>query len=127
MLMDPGLFTFVVQPRSGVAPEKAEAALYDEIEKLKKTTVPDKEMEKARNVILGNFYQQLKTIAGKANLLGQYEIYFGGYNALFSYDQRIAAVTAADVQRVATKYFAEQNRTVATLAPVNDRAKQGTN
>ena len=76
------------------------------------------EIEKARNLILTNFYQQLKTIAGKANLLGQYEIYFGGYDKLFSFDKRIAAVSAADIQRVAAKYFREQNRTVATLVPV---------
>ncbi len=118
MKLDPGLFVFLIQPRSGVAPEKAEVVLYEEIEKLKTTAVPAKELDKARNLILAAFYQQLKTIAGKANLLGQYEIYFGGYDKLFGFDQRIAAVTAADIQRVAAKYFREQNRTVATLVPV---------
>jgi zinc protease len=117
MQIDPGLFYFLVQPGSGIAPEKAEAALYEEIEKLKKEPVSAKEIEKARNLILGAFYQQLKTIAGKANLLGQYEIYFGGYDKLFNFDKLIAAVTPADIQRVAAKYFTERNRTVATLVP----------
>ena len=118
MQLDPGLFLFLVQPRSGVTPEKAEAVVYEELERLKKEAVPTLELEKARNLILTNFYQQLKTIAGKANLLGQYEIFFGSYEKLFSYDLQIAAVSAADIQRVATKYFREQNRTVATLVPV---------
>jgi len=55
MQIDPGLFLFVVQPRSGVASEKAEAALYDELEKLKKEAVPAAEMDKARNLILSQF------------------------------------------------------------------------
>jgi zinc protease len=118
MKLDPGLFQFLVQPRSGVSPERAEAVLYEELEKLKTAPVSVRELDKARNLILAAFYQQLKTISGKANLLGQYEIYFGGYDKLFSFDQRIAAVTAADIQRVAAKYFREQNRTVATLVPV---------
>ena len=118
MQLDPGLFLFLVQPRSGIAPEKVEAVIYEELERLKKEAVPKLELEKARNLILTNFYQQLKTIAGKANLLGQFEIFFGSYEKLFSYDQQIATVSAADIQRVAAKYFREQNRTVATLVPL---------
>jgi len=53
-------------------------------------------------------------------LLGQYEIYFGGHQNLSRFDERIAAVTAADVQRVVTKYFDARNRTVATLKPVQN-------
>lgn len=120
MSLDPGLFTFSIQPRSGIATTKVEAALYEELDRLKREPVSAKELDKARNLILSGFYEQLKTIAGKANLLGQYEIYFGGYNNLFTYDQRINAVTAEDIQRVAAKYFNERNRTVATLIPVKE-------
>ncbi len=117
MQLDPGLFTIMVQPRSGVTTERVEIALYDEVERLKREKVSPLELEKVRNQILGAFYRQLKTIAGKANLLGQYDIYFGGYEKLFDFDQRIAAVTAEDVQRVAAKYLTERNRTVAILMP----------
>ena len=89
----------------------------DAIERLKADKVGAGELEKVRNQILAAFYRQLKTIAGKANLLGQYDIYFGGYAKLFDFDKLIAAVTAEDVQRVAAKYLTERNRTVATLVP----------
>jgi zinc protease len=125
MRLNPGLFLFTLQPRTGVEPAKAEAALYAELEKLKTETVPEAELEKVRNLILTGFYRQLRTIAGKANLLGQAEIYYGGYGKLFDYDQRIAAVTAADVKRVAAKYFRASNRTVATLIPVKDSKPAG--
>jgi zinc protease len=118
MQLDPGLFVFLVQPRSGVSPEKVEAALYEELARLEKDGVSAAELEKARNQVLVAFYQQLKTIAGKANLLGQYEIYFGGYDRLFRFDEQMAKVSSADIQRVVKKYFQERNRTVATLVPV---------
>jgi predicted Zn-dependent peptidase len=35
----------------------------------------------------------------------------------FTIDKDYQAVTAADIQRVAKKYFSEKNRTVATLIP----------
>jgi zinc protease len=115
--LDPGLFTFSMTPRSGVDPAKTEAALFDEIEKIRTTPIPDDELRKAKNQMLAQHYRQLKTIAGRANLLGTYEVFYGDYNKLFTSDKDIEAVTAADLQRVAKKYFSVSNRTVATLIP----------
>ena len=39
------------------------------------------------------------------------------------FEQRIEAVTPADVQRVAKKYLGEKNRTVAVLIPEAEAAK----
>jgi zinc protease len=114
---DPTLFTITAQPKSGVAPEKVEAAIYDELDKAKTATVSDDELQKAKNILLANFYRQLKTINGKANTLGTYEMFFGDYNKLFKAAEDYAKVTKADLQRVAQTYFAARNRTVATLIP----------
>ena len=59
----------------------------------------------------------MKTIAGRANLLGEYEVFYGDYRKLYSVEKTLEAVTAADVQRVAKQYLTEKNRTVATLIP----------
>ena len=79
--------------------------------------MPAPELRKAKNQLLANQYRQLKTIAGRANLLGTYEVFFGDYNKLYSADKDVEAVAAEDVQRVARQYFGEKNRTVATLIP----------
>jgi zinc protease len=120
MNLDPGLFSINGQPRAGVPVEKLEAAILEELTRLQTEPVGAAELDKARNLILADFYRQLKTIAGKANMIGQAEIYFGGYNKLFDYDQRIAKVTPEDIQRVARKVFSAQNRTVALLKPIKE-------
>jgi zinc protease len=115
--LDPGLFIFSATPRSGVEPARTEQALLEEIGKLRTSPVPEDELRKAKNQLLAQHYRQLKTIAGRANLLGTYEVFYGDYNKLFTSDRDIEAVSVADVQRVAASYFQEKNRTVATLIP----------
>lgn len=121
--LDPGQFLFSMQVRSGVDPLKAETALYDELSKLASTPVPAAELEKAKTQKLADFYRALKTISGKANLIGQYEVYFGDYKKLFAVAAELEKVTAADIQRVAGRYFKETNRTAGTLIPVQGGAK----
>ena len=74
-------------------------------------------MEKAKNIQLAGFYRQMKTINGRANAIGSYEVYFGDYHKLFDAATAYQNVTKEDVQRVAEKYFGENNRTVGTLIP----------
>lgn len=115
---DPTLFTIFSRPKSGIAPEKVEAAIYDELDKVKVAdAVTGDELQKAKNIQLANFYRQLKTINGKANTLGTYEVFFGDYQKLFTAADDYAKVTKADLQRVAAAYFTAKNRTVATLVP----------
>jgi zinc protease len=115
--IDPTLFTITAQPKEAVKPEAIESAVYDEVEKVKAQSVSDQELEKAKNILLATFYRQMKTIDGRANTLGTFEVFFGDYNKLFSAPAEYGKVTKEDVRRVAQKYFGEKNRTVATLSP----------
>jgi len=115
--LDPGLLIFSLQPRSGVEPASAEKALFEELTRLRDQPLSDQELRKAKNQLLANHYRELKTISGRANLLGSYELFYGDYRKLYSLEQSVEAVTAADVQRVAKQYLTEKNRTIATLIP----------
>jgi zinc protease len=115
--IDPFLFTFTVQPRQGVAPEKAEQALYAEIEKLKASGVDEHELQKAKNQVIANYYRTLRSINERANVIGRYEVLFGDYHKLANVEQEYNKVTVADIQRAAKEYFDVNNRTVATLIP----------
>jgi zinc protease len=121
--LDPTLSVIVTQPKEGVDPEKCEKAIYEELEKAKSATVSDQELEKAKNIRLAEFYRQVRTISGRANTIGRYEVFFGDYNRLFDAAKNYNEVTKEDVQRVAKKYFGANNRTVATLLPEKSEEK----
>ncbi len=115
--LDPGLIQFSIEPRRGIEPARAEQALSEEIERMREANAPGEELGKAKNELLVEHYREMQTIAGRANLLGDYEVFHGGYRNLYGVERDIEAVTAADVQRVASKYLSPPNRTVATLVP----------
>lgn len=115
--LDPGLLIFTLQPRTGVDTARAEKALFEELDRLRNQPLPDQELRKVKNQLLANHYRELKTISGRANLLGSYELFYGDYRRLYSVEQEVEAVTAADVQRVARQYLTEKNRTIATIVP----------
>jgi len=120
---DPTLFTITVRPKAGVQPQVAEKALYEELERVQSALITDSELEKAKNILLADFYRSMKTIDGKANELGTYDVFFGDYRKLFTAADSYNKVTKEDVQRVAKKYFLEKNRTVATLIPDQEESK----
>jgi zinc protease len=122
---DPTLAIIVAQPKQGVDPGKCERAIYEELDRVKTTMVTDQELEKAKNIRLMEFYQQMRTINGRANTIGTYDVFAGDYKKLFDAAKNYAAVTKENVQRVAIAYFGANNRTVATLLPENgEKAKQ---
>jgi zinc protease len=122
---DPTLAIITAQPRQSVDPQACEKAIYEELDKVKGAPISDQELEKAKNARLVEFYREMRTISGRANTIGTYEVFMGDYHKLFDAAKNYSAVTKEDVQRVAKKYFGANNRTVATLLPENEeKAKQ---
>jgi zinc protease len=119
---DPTLDIVFAQPRQGVDPQLCERTIYEELERIKSAPISDQELEKAKNIRLMEFYHQMRTINGRGNTIGTYEVFFGDYNKLFDAAKSYAAVSKDDVQRVAKEYFGANNRTVATLLPETQEA-----
>jgi len=117
---DPTIAIIIAQPKQAVDPVKCEKAIYEELERVKLSTITDQELEKAKNIRLMEFYQQVRTINGRANTIGTYEVFDGDYKKLFDAAKNYAAVTKEDVQRVAKAHFGANNRTVASLLPENE-------
>ncbi len=121
--LDPTLFQVFVQAKSGVPTSNCEALVYDELDRLGKEAPSEHELQKAKNQLAADFYRRMQTIAGKAELLGRSDVYFGDPKAFATTVQQYEKVTAADVQRVAKTYFTDRNRTVTTLVPEKDNRK----
>jgi predicted Zn-dependent peptidase len=114
---DPTLFQIGAVVKKGVTPETLEKAIYEELEKVKKAGITERELQKVKNQAVIRFYNQVETINGKSNNLGTYEVFFGDYRKMFEAPVAYNAVTAADIKRVAHKYLKRSNRTVGILKP----------
>ena len=70
----------------------------------------DAELDKARNVMQADFWRRMATIDGKAETLGNYAVFHGGYEGLFDLAERIDGVTNEDLREAAAAVFRPQNR-----------------
>ncbi|MBM4320086.1 MAG: insulinase family protein, partial [Deltaproteobacteria bacterium] len=114
---DPTLFRFDIQLKGGHAPAKVEKALYEELAQLGQRAPGEQELRKAKNIILANLYRAQKTLNGKAELLGIFEIFHGGCEQLAGWAERIEAVDAEMVRDFTDRWLVPTNRTVVTLVP----------
>ena len=112
---DPNLFYVYANAASGVSADKLEQALIAEVNRIASNGVSKEELDKVRNFKLMQFYREMETINGKANMLGTYELYFGSYQRLFDAPSYYNKVSSADIQRVAKTYLKKSNRSVAVL------------
>ncbi|MFM2295427.1 MAG: hypothetical protein RLZZ350_1840 [Verrucomicrobiota bacterium] len=108
-----GLFDITGEVADGHTPVEVEAAIYTELDALKKTEVPADELQKVKNQFAAGEYRKLTSNMGiLINLLSNDGT--GDWHEFDRADKKVQAVAAADVQRVAKTYFTKENRAVAT-------------
>ncbi len=113
----PGALYVSATLRQGVKPADVEAAIYDEIERLKKDGIADWELQKAKNTTRRNFINGMQSSLSRAINMSVWTVYYNDPNLINTRLDKVAAVTKADVQRVANKYLAATNRTVVVTMP----------
>ena len=111
----PNLFVLSATPLTPHTTGEIEAAIYAEIERLKTEPVSAKELEKVLNNLDADLVRTLRSNGGLASQLALYQTVAGDWRYALKARDKIAAVTPADIQRVAAEYFTKSNRTVATL------------
>jgi zinc protease len=92
----------------GTAPAtaaKAEAALLEEVRKIRDTPVSADELARAKGYLLGRYAMDRRTNERMAWYLGFYEVEGVGRGYPERYRRQVEAVTVADVQRVARTYL----------------------
>lgn len=111
----PNLWIAYAVPAKDVSNEEVEAAIMDEIERLKAEPVSEAELERFKTRAKADLIRGLRSNQGLANNLARYHTFFGDWRELFRYIDRLDAVTAEDVQRVANETFFDTNRIVAKI------------
>jgi zinc protease len=122
---DPSLTWMLVDLPPGGDLGKAESLLDEELARVASGGVTDAELRKAKNIVVADFWRNLETNSGRAQALGTYEVFHGDWKKLFDAPGLYEAVTREQVQKVAAKVFARNNRTVGVLVPeAGDEAKK---
>ncbi|XSG76447.1 M16 family metallopeptidase [Herpetosiphon llansteffanensis] len=116
--LDPFLFEVGATVRPDRTVEQVEKALYGEIEKLQQTPISAEELHKIQRQVRAQQAYSLERISNQAMVLGMWQT-LDSYERADSSLEEIAAVTAADVQRVAQEYLAPQKRNVGIFTPSN--------
>ena len=109
------LFVLSATPLAPHTTAEVEAAILAELERLKTEPVSPKELERIVNNLDADMVRALRSNSGLASQLALYQTVAGDWRYVLKSRDKIAAVSPADIQRVATQYFTKSNRTVATL------------
>ena len=118
MQTDPSLFYFYALVSPGQKVEAVEESLHREIARLQNEPPTELELQRAKNQVEAAHVFEQDSNFRKAMLLGQAETIGAGWRRVDQFLERIRAVTAKDVQRVAKQYLMEDNRTVGILIPL---------
>ena len=114
---DAGLFINYAIGSMGVKPENLELAVDSVINTLKGGNISEKEFQKVSNQVETAFVSSNSTMAGIAESLANYEVYFGDANLINTELEKYKKVTKEDLLNVANKYLNKDNRVVLYYVP----------
>ncbi len=114
----PGLFLLDGTPAKGRSVAELEAALRDQVRRLKEEPVAAEELARIKaQVVAGKVYER-DSVFYQAMQIGVLETVGLGWRRLDEYVDRVNAVTPEQLQAVARKYLVDDTLTVAELVPL---------
>ncbi len=88
-----------------------------EVEKVQKELISDDEFQKLKNQTENDFISKNSRVAGIAENLANYKMYFGDTNLINSELDRYLKVTKEDIRNAAIKYYNKNNRVTLHYLP----------
>jgi zinc protease len=116
-LEDPSISVVYGIATQGVDILDVEKSITAEIDRLKTENIPDEEFTKLRNQVENDFISSNSRVAGIAESLANYKMYYGDANLINTELDRYLAVTKEDIKQAAIKYFTKENRVVMHYLP----------
>ncbi len=112
-----GVFSIFASLKPSVSLEEAKNAIYGEIWNIREKGISDRELEKAKNQMVKQYVDSLKTIDGKARMMALNEIVMGSYDHFFKDIEKYGGVTKEQVVAVAKKYLQPPQRSLVVVEP----------
>jgi zinc protease len=117
LTLDPYLFTVDATLRPDVEPQRAEAAVFEQLDRLQREPVPADELTRTKRQLEAQVVYSLEGVTNQGFALGFMNLVAGDTGAWETFPAALQAVTAEDLMRVATTYLTETNRTVGWFVP----------
>jgi zinc protease len=117
IIEDPNLFYAVAIVQRGRTPDEATKALIAELDRLKSEPISAAELQQAKNQFARDYILSRESNKDKAQQLAHAAVIHDDITTADGEFEIFMNITAADVQRVAQKYFTSDNRLVITLMP----------
>ena len=115
----PGSFQIALQTKNSSAREAITLSL-QQMERIRKELVSEKELEGAKKYLIGSFPMRLNTQGKLTNFLTQVEYYGLGLDYPEKYPSLIKSITREDILRVAKKYLHPKNMILVIVANLNE-------
>jgi zinc protease len=115
----PGSFQIALQTKNASAREAIALSL-QQMERIQKELVSEKELEGAKKYLIGSFPMRLDTQGKLASFLTQVEYYSLGLDYAKKYPSLIRSVTKEDVLRVAQKYLFPEKSILVVVANLKE-------
>lgn len=120
---DPGVVMMFAIANMGIKNAELEAAMNDEIEKVRTTLISDEEYKKLMNQIESDFINQNRRILGIIENLATNYTYLKNTNLVNTELALYQQVTKEDIMRVAKQYLTKENRLVVDYLPKSEEKK----
>jgi zinc protease len=117
LTLDSYLFSMDATLRVGVEPQRAEQAILDQLDRLQREGVPDDELERTKRQLHAQVVYSLEGVTNQGFALGFMDLVARDAAAWETFPEALQHVTSDDVQRVASTYLTERNRTVGWFIP----------
>ncbi len=114
----PVMFMLSGEPTKDTSLEQLETTLRAEVERIAKEGVSADELRRVKAQLIASQVYKRDSVFGQAMEIGSVELSGFSYRQIDRMIERLAAVTPAQVQAVAQKYFSDDQLTVATLLPL---------
>jgi zinc protease len=114
----PVMFMLSGEPTKDTSIDRLEAALRAEIERIAKEGVSADELRRVKAQLIASQVYKRDSVYGQAMEIGAMEMAGIPHARIDRIIERLSAVTPAQVQAVAQKYFSDDQLTVATLSPL---------
>jgi zinc protease len=117
IIEDPNLFYAVAIVQNGRTPEETATALIEELDKLRAQPISAGELQQAKNQFARDYILSRESNKDKAQTLAHAVVIHDDITTADGEFEIFMNMTAAEVQRVAQKYFTPENRIVLTVLP----------